>query len=285
MFRSLHVVVLSVLVLPAISVASPPTPSGSADVTLGVWYSPDPAHLPQVALDLAGSAEVSIFLATSRLTDAAFVSDLCTSATNSVAVHVAVLLPSSTTSAGWVQARRVVASGGTVTRVAAGVTIPSSFVVADGVGTVQGPYYFSPTAVQAGSYLMLVSGTHSAAVNVAKFASLISGGTNVVAAYDRGRLGADVQQLVGGSLDARFTCYVQPSGCTSASCLSSSGGGAGCDQALRVPPPPVAIGPRTMDPGARVRGLRVFGPRIRQPVLRFVRAGLRVFGPRCRCRQ
>lgn len=241
MFYLFPLASFAVLVLSGPVCLGVPSPSSSADVVLGLWYSPDSTHLPQEALDLAGSSSSVLRVGTWKLTDASFVGSLCAASTRGVSVFVATLLPSSTTAAGWVQARRLVSSGGTVWSCSFPQRIANNFVTADNSYTLQGNYYFSATAVQAGSYLMAVSGTHTAAVANSTFATLISGGTLVVAGGEpRERSPGQVVT----SADVRFTCFqlsqaavlpAPPGGCTAvAGCGRSS-------QAFPVPPPPPPV--------------------------------------------
>lgn len=153
--------------------SSTPTPTGTKDVVVGLYYD----HQAGQATSLAGSSATSIYLATWRLTDGALCQALSLAASRGVAVQVAYNGSAGTADAQYIATRGIVASGGTVIACTFPQHIANNFMSADANYTLQGNYYYSPTAVQIGSYSMAVSGTHAASVNTTTFATIISGGT------------------------------------------------------------------------------------------------------------
>jgi len=159
------------------TVASPPAPSGTKDVVTGLYYAPDPTHLPGVAVSLAGSASTGLGVASWQLSDSRMVSALTAAASRSVDVYVALNQSGGTGTAQHQAAAAMSAAGCHVYWCNFPSQIQNNFVVADGVYTAQGNYYFSPTAVQVGSYLLTVSGTHAASLAESQLVALLSGGT------------------------------------------------------------------------------------------------------------
>jgi hypothetical protein len=150
-----------------------PTPTGTADRCVAVYYD----HQSAAAVSLAGSAAVGLYVATWRLTDGTLCGALAAAASGGVPVHVVYDGTTGTNDANFIATRTVVTSGGTVYAASFPRKIENNFITADGIYTLQGNYYYSPTAVQIGSYSAAVSGTNTAAVNVTTFNALISGGT------------------------------------------------------------------------------------------------------------
>ena len=157
--------------------AATPTVTGSADTVVGLWYNPSPGNLPNVAWSLAGSAATSIRLATWQLSDGTLASALCMAATNGVNVQVALNLTGGSGTTQHAIARQLTASGGTVWSCNFPNHIANNFMSADGDYTLQGNYYFSPTATQIGSYLIAISGTNAATISNNTFNTLIATGT------------------------------------------------------------------------------------------------------------
>jgi hypothetical protein len=161
-------------------VGTPPTPTGTADRCVAVYYD----HQAAAAVALTGSAAVGIYFATWRLTDRTLCGALSLAASNGVPVHVVYDGTAGTADAQYLATRGIVASGGTVYAASFARQIQNQFLEADGIYTLTGNYYYSATAVQIGSYSAAVSGTNQAFVCVTQFNSLISGGT-ITAANER----------------------------------------------------------------------------------------------------
>ena len=153
--------------------------AGTANVVQAVYYAPDPAHLPAVAYALAGSAATTLDLATWAMSDSGLSTALCSAAGRGVKVATAFDVSSNTNSISLAIAKAIHASGGTAYSCKFPPHIANNFLTADGAYTLTGNYYFSPTALQIGSYLLAVSGTPAAAAAQVTFASLIASGTPV----------------------------------------------------------------------------------------------------------
>lgn len=166
---------LSVLLV-CLAVGSPPVPSGSKDVVVGVYYAPA-SLMSGLAVDLAGSASTSLRCASWKLTDGTLAAALCMASTRGVSVGVALDLTGGSATAQHLVANQIVASGGTVWSCSFPRHIANNFLTADGSYTIEGNYYWSPSAVQIGSYLLAVSGTSTAAVCGTTFGTLIASGT------------------------------------------------------------------------------------------------------------
>ena len=197
-------------------IGTPPTPSGSGDRTVAIYFSPSTPPPAAAAYALAGSAASTITIASWQLTDGTLADSLCLAASRSVSVHVALDLSGGTGTRQWELARQIKASGGSVWNCPLPHKIANNFFSADGTYTLQGNYYYSPTAVQEGSYLTAISGTNAPAANAATFASLISGGTLTSMEVKR-----DFQ-----------LCSLPQTGCTACA-----------GQPAWIPPPPQAIVP------------------------------------------
>lgn len=168
---------MTALILAIALTANTPSPSGSKDVVSAIYYAPNPAHLPGITTLLAGSAESSIRLATWKLTDGTLAAALSQASTRGVSVGVVLDLTGGTDTAQQQIARQLVSSGGTVYNAQFPRHIANNFMVADGNYSLQGNYYFSPTATQTGSYLLSVSGTHAASVNLTTWTTLAESGS------------------------------------------------------------------------------------------------------------
>jgi hypothetical protein len=154
-------------------VASIPTPSGTKDITIGLYYSGQ-SHQ---AVALCGSAATSLTVATYRLTDGTLCGALAHAASNGIAVQVAYNGTAGTNDAQWIATRGIVAASGTVYACSFPNHIANNLVVADAGYSLIGSYYYSPTAVQIGAYSIGVSGTNTAFQSHETFTTLISGGT------------------------------------------------------------------------------------------------------------
>ena len=168
------------LLLTAVLIASPPSPTGTADRVVRIDYAPQ-SVMVGLAVSLAGSASTQIELATWKLTDGTLAGALCMAATNGVKVKVALDLSGGSNTAQHQIARQLTLSGGTVWACSFPKHLANNFITADGTYSIQGTYYYSPSAVQIGAYSMSISGTHAASVNQGTFAGLISGGTITMA--------------------------------------------------------------------------------------------------------
>jgi hypothetical protein len=169
---------LSALIL--MSVAVPPAPSGTKDIAVAVYYS----QQSEAAVSLVGSAASSLTVATWRLTDGTLCQSLAHAASSGRSVVVAYNGSAGTSDAQYIATRGIVASGGTVVACDFPRHIANNFVSADGVYTITGNYYYSPSAVQIGSYSVAISGTNAAAQSASTFQTLISSGT-VTINFDR----------------------------------------------------------------------------------------------------
>ena len=154
---------------------------GTTNVVEAVYYSPDAAHLPKAAIDLAGSASSSLTLATWTMSDSALNTALCKAATSGRTVQVAWDVSANTASLSQILAKKLVSSGGSAWNCNFPPHIANNFLTADDAYTLTGNYYFSPTAVQIGSYLVAVRGKPAAETAAATFAALIASGTPVTA--------------------------------------------------------------------------------------------------------
>jgi hypothetical protein len=163
---------------PTGSLDSPPSPSGSGNTTLNTWYAPSTAIRP-AAIALAGSASSNLYFASWGYSDSALNTALCNSATSGVHVKACLDTSGGSTTSTWNLARQLVTSGGTVYSCHFTNTIGNNFLTADGTYTLQGTYYWSPTALQIGSYVSAISGTGTATAAQTRFATLASGGTLV----------------------------------------------------------------------------------------------------------
>jgi hypothetical protein len=159
--------------LAAAAVAAFPTPSGSNNTVVGLYYD----HQADQAVSFTTSATTAIKLASWRLTDGTLCSALAVAASRGVAVQVAYDGTSGTNDAQYQATAPIRASGGTVYACSFPRHIANNFLTGDSRYTLQGNYYYSPTAVQIGSYTMAVSGTGTAAECSTVFTTLISGGT------------------------------------------------------------------------------------------------------------
>ncbi len=159
------------------TVASPPAPSGTKDIVMAVYRWPGTPSPQSAALGLIGSASSSLRLATWHLSDGSIGQALCTAATNGLSVQVAYDLSGGTETAQHKIIAQIKASGGTCWSCHFPKKIANNFLEADGVYTLNGSYYYSPTAVQAGTYTLAVSGTPAAAAAIAQFSALIASGT------------------------------------------------------------------------------------------------------------
>ena len=167
----------SLILIAAIAV-TPPPPSGGTDQVVGLAYAPS-STMSGLAVALAGSANTSIYFATWKLSDTAVANALCVAASRSVAVHVVLDLTGGTGTIQHQLARQIAASGGTCWNAPFPQHVANNFMTADSDYSVQGNYYWSPSAVQIGSYLLSVSGTPTAATNITNFGNLIASGTIV----------------------------------------------------------------------------------------------------------
>ena len=165
------------LIFSALLFSALPTPTGSADVVIKTIYAPSNPGPVSLAIGLASSASSSLRLATWQLSDSALATALCVAASRSVSVGVVLNLSGGTGTAEAILARQITASGGTVWKASFPNKIANNFLTGDSVYTDQGNYYFSPSAVQAGSYLTAISGTNAATVCASTFATLIASGT------------------------------------------------------------------------------------------------------------
>ena len=170
------------LLLTAVLIASPPSPTGTADRVVRIDYAPQ-SVMVGLAVSLAGSASTQVELASWKLTDGTLAGALCMAATRGVAVKVALDLTGGSNTEQHQIARQITLSGGTVWACTFPHHVANNFITADGTYSIQGTYYYSPTAVQIGAYSMSISGTHAASVNQGTFASLISGGTITMASH------------------------------------------------------------------------------------------------------
>ena len=173
----LSILLLLLSLLATAAPAAEPAPTGTRDITTGLYHAPDPAHLPAISIAICGSASTSIRLATWKLSDSSLATALCLASTRGVNVQVAYDLSGSSTTIQNQLIREIKLSGGTCWSCHFPPKIANNFLTADGTYTALGNYYYSPTAVQIGSYLLTVSGTPTAAAASATFASLVSGGT------------------------------------------------------------------------------------------------------------
>ena len=153
--------------------ASTPTPPPTGNTVVNLYYD----HQSPAAVALAGSSSTTIRLATWRLTDGTLCQALSIAASRGVNVQVAYDGSSGTNDAQYQATASIRATGGTVYACQFPKKITNNFLVGNGNYTLQGNYYYSPTAVQIGSYSMAVSGTEAAAAATTTFATLISGGT------------------------------------------------------------------------------------------------------------
>lgn len=164
------------LLIAALVAATPTPPTGGTDQVIGIAYAPQ-AAMSGNAMDLAGSAASTIYFATWKLGDTAVTNALCLASSRGVQVRVVLDLTGGTGTLQHQLARQIVASGGTCWNASFPSHVANNFLAADGNYTLQGNYYWSPNAIQTGSYLVSVSGTNAAAAAVATFNTLISGGT------------------------------------------------------------------------------------------------------------
>lgn len=253
---------LSCLFLIAIANANTPTPTGTADRVVSIYYAPDPVHLPGVAIALAGSATTSLKLATWNLRDTTLGTALSAAAARGVRVQAALNLSGGSQTIQHQLARALTSSGGTVWDCGGTRTIGSSLLTADGDYTCLGPYYYSPSAVQTGAYLLSVSGTHSASLAEARFTALISGGTLAAPLLQKrdGTFRRDFKLFLPiGKNDRNSKC---PGGCTIATPTASPITSCPClrpkipplpQTTAMAPPAGAPAAPQALPPGPRHR--------------------------------
>jgi hypothetical protein len=149
-----------------------PPSGGTNNVITGQYYAPDPA-IQTVVMSTVGSADHVINVAASSFCSSNFVNALCMAATNGVAVTACLSISGGSNTCNYIHARQLVASGGTVLIGTFSHTAANRFVTLDSVYTMQGTYYWSDGAVQAGNDLTTVSGSNLATQNNTQFQTLV----------------------------------------------------------------------------------------------------------------
>jgi hypothetical protein len=181
------------IALAVLLTANPPTPHPGPDRVLAVLYSGQAA----AATALTGSAASSIYCSTWRLTDGTLCAALALAASHGLAVHVVYDGTAGTNDANYIATAAIRASGGTVWAATMPHKIENQYLAADGIYTLQGNYYYSPTAVQIGAYSAAISGTATPFANITQFNAITSGGTITAShQYDYKRLLAGVKPLI-----------------------------------------------------------------------------------------
>ena len=155
------------------SVPTPPT----TDQVVAEYRCPPTTGPAAAAVALAGSAASSLRLATWSLTDGTLAATLVAAAGRGVNVGLALDLSGGSGTAQHVIARQLKAAGCTVYDCRFSRQLENNFLTADGSYTLRGNYYYSPTAIQLGSYTLAVSGTHAAHIAEGQYTTLTSHGT------------------------------------------------------------------------------------------------------------
>jgi hypothetical protein len=163
--------------LAAATTAATPTPTGTKDRVVQVAFVPGTPTPADLAVSLAGSAATSLKLATWQLSDTRLSTALSLASSRGVAVQVCLDFTAGTNSEQQQISRALKASGGTVWNTPIPHQIADNFLLADGNYELTGNYYYSPTAVQPGSYSIAISGTNAPAAAATTFAALVSSGT------------------------------------------------------------------------------------------------------------
>ena len=162
------------------TVGSVPTPSGTGDTVLAAYFFPTTPTQSQLAVALAGSASSSLRLVTWELSDKPLASALSLAASSGKSVAAVLNLTGGTSVAQRVLARQLIASGGSVWSAIFPEKIANNFLEADGKYTLKGNSYWSPTAIQQGTYLLAISGTPTATTCIATFNTLVASGTRTL---------------------------------------------------------------------------------------------------------
>jgi hypothetical protein len=151
--------------------ADPPV---GPDKVLATYYSPT-ENLPKAAITLINSSSSAINFAANTFTDPNVAAALSLASSRGVAVSGVFDITHGTANVG--QWRTLLTSGGSVWFATFPASLQNHVLTVDSGTCATGTYYFSPTAVQAGSWLSIVSGT--AAVNGfnATFGTLQASGT------------------------------------------------------------------------------------------------------------
>ena len=159
------------------TVASPPAPTGTADRVVATYRYPGTPSPSSAAIALAGSSSSAIYLATWHLSDSGLTTALCMASTAGVHVRVAVDASGGTETRQSQCISALKSSGGTCWKCTFHNGGRRNYMVADGIYTLGGSYYYSPTAVELGTYSAGISGSNTATAAINAFNTLVSGGT------------------------------------------------------------------------------------------------------------
>jgi phosphatidylserine/phosphatidylglycerophosphate/cardiolipin synthase-like enzyme len=145
-----------------------------ADPVMATYYAPD-ARISASAVTLVNSATGSINIASNAFSDTHLTGALCTAASRGVAVQAVLNVTPGT--AATIPYRELIASGGSVWLNSQKPTIPNQVFTIDGGTCATGNYVWSGSAVQAGAWWAIITGTRTTSGFNATFGSLQTSGT------------------------------------------------------------------------------------------------------------